>query len=310
MIYDFKYLKLSKSNFNNFLLIKNKFCSPYGWYTENMLNHELNLYKEFSFQEIYLIVKNGQYIGYYEISSPYWASSMDVIDSTIVLPENNENIDIYQNIIDKQVQYAVNNNYSTLRAWDFSGSKFKRKFYESNNFSIGLEEIESILHLEHVSFSSHGDIKIKTLNELKGIDDNYKQKLFTLWSTVTDDVPKDLTGIINTNKLLEKTIFTKWFNDNHTFIAIDDNKWIGLISYMDSEINSEMIITNLSGVLKKYRNKGVCTYLKNHSLAILKKKNFKKIITWNERDNPILSLNKNLGFIQSSKERSFHLKIN
>ena len=310
MANDFLYLKLSKKNFNNFLNIKNKFCSPYGWYTENMLTHELNLYKEFSYQEIYLIIKNNRYIGYYEISVPYWSSGKDVIDSTIVLPENKSNIDIYQNVIDKQIQYAKKNKYATLRAWDFSGSKFKRKFYESNNFSIGLEEIESILHLNRVSFSTNNEIKIKTLNELKAIDNDYKQKLFKLWSTVVDDVPKDLTGIINTNKLLEKTIFTKWFNDNHTFIAIEDNKWIGLISYMDSEINSETIITNLSGVLKKYRNKGVCTYLKNHSLDILKKKKFKKIITWNERDNPILSLNKNLGFIQSSKERSFHLRIN
>ena len=309
MINDFLYLKLSKKNFNNFLNIKNKFCSPYGWYTENMLTHELNLYKEFSYQEIYLIIKNNRYIGYWEISLPYWASDKDVIDSTIVLPENNNIIDIYQNVIDKQIQYAKKNKYTTLRAWDFSGSKFKRKFYESNNFSIGLEEIESILHLDHVSFSSNDEIKIKTLNELKTIDNDYKQKLFSLWSTVTDDVPKDLTGIINTNKLLEKTIFTKWFNDNHTFIAIEDNKWIGLISYMDSEINSDTIITNLSGVLKKYRNKGICTYLKNHSLDILKKKNFKKIITWNEKDNSILSLNKKIGFTQSSKERSYLLKI-
>jgi hypothetical protein len=309
MVNDFLYLKLSKKNFNNFLNIKNKFCSPYGWYTENMLTHELNLYKEFSYQEIYLIIKNNLYIGYYEISLPYWASGKDIIDSTIVLPENNNNIDIYQNVLDKQIQYAKKNKYATLRAWDFSGSKFKRKFYESNNFSIGLEEIESILHLDHVSFSSNEEIKIKTLNELKTTDNDYKQKLFTLWSTVTDDVPKDLTGIINTNRLLEKTIFTKWFNDNHTFIAIEDNKWIGLISYMDSEINSDTIITNLSGVLKKYRNKGICTYLKNYSLDILKKKNFKKIITWNEKDNSILSLNKKLGFAQSSKERSFLLKI-
>ena len=40
---------------------------------------------------------------------------------------------------------------------------------------------------------------------------------------------------------------------------------------MDSEINTDTIITNLSGVLKKYRNKGICTYLKNYSLNILKK---------------------------------------
>ena len=106
---DFLYSKLNKKNFNNFLNIKNKFCSPYGWYTENMLTHELNLYKEFSYQEIYLIIKNNRYIGYCEISLPYWASGKDVIDSTIVLPENNNIIDIYQNVIDKQIRYAKKN---------------------------------------------------------------------------------------------------------------------------------------------------------------------------------------------------------
>lgn len=307
---DIKYLKLNKYNFNNFLSIKNKFCSPFDWYSEKMLFHELNLYKEFSYQEIYLIIKGSEYIGYYEISKPYWASDSDIIDSTIALPENNDNNDIYQNIINKQIQYAKKNKYVTLRAWDFSGTSFKRKIYESNNFSIGIEEIESTLCLDNISYVDTSKIKIITLNELRKVDKDYKRKLFALWSTITDDVPKDLSGIISTNKLLDKTIFTEWFDDNHTFIAVKNNKWIGLVSYMDSEINKEIVITNLSGVLKKYRNKGICTNLKTYSHNVLKNKKFKKILTWNEKDNPILSLNRKLGFTESSKERSFILKIN
>jgi hypothetical protein len=94
----------------------------------------------------------------------------------------------------------------------------------------------------------------------------------------------------------KSSLFAPWFQAEDLYIVRDGSKWVALSSYDRSDVTSETVSTDLSGVVPDYRRRGICTSLKILALDDLKKKGFKKVFTGNEENNPMFQINLMLGF--------------
>ena len=137
----------------------------------------------------------------------------------------------------------------------------------------------------------------------------WEVKLYDLWHGVEVDVPTD---VVEPQKNIEEWRahhLTPWFKAEDFYIALDGNKWVALSTYSRGDIESEVISTELTGVLPEYRRKGICTGLKVFALSDIKKKGFKRIFTGNEENNPMFQINLMLGFKKIGTEIGCKLKL-
>jgi hypothetical protein len=205
-----------------------------------------------------------------------------------------------------------------FRAWLFQGNDFMTDFYTKNGFEISQVEFISIIDLKDFDeskfqdsfkkFNSNG-FEINTLKELQESNEDWESKLYDLWHGVEVDVPTD---VVEPQKNIEEWRahhLTPWFKPEDFYIALDGNKWVALSTYSRGDIESEVISTELTGVLPEYRRKSICTALKVFALSDIKKKGYKRIFTGNEENNPMFQINLMLGFKKIGTEIGCKLKL-
>lgn len=168
-------------------------------------------------------------------------------------------------------------------------------------------------------FAESGDrvresgIRIDSLGTIAAEDPAWKQKLYDLEWEILQDVPFP--------EPLTKKPFDEWhsrvledpnFLIEAQIIAMDGDQYVGMSGLWGSEADPKKLYTGLTGVLRPYRRRGIATVLKVEGIKFAQAKGIKVIDTDNEENNPMLDLNKQLGYTEKpayvSYEKDLKLK--
>jgi GNAT superfamily N-acetyltransferase len=110
--------------------------------------------------------------------------------------------------------------------------------------------------------------------------------------------------------------FEKWkvfleppfLNKKHSLIMMDGVEMIGLLNL--GEVDDGKININYTAIKSTYRRRGLAFILKYKAFAFAKKLGAQYVTTQNHTDNPMLEINKKLGFVQEAVYLSFQKNLN
>jgi GNAT superfamily N-acetyltransferase len=139
-------------------------------------------------------------------------------------------------------------------------------------------------------------VEIRTVAELEADGVDWKREMWELEYELLQDVPTD--------DPVTKQPFERWA-DWHThpsfipeayFIAIKDGRFVGVTSLWQSLAEKDKLHTELTGVVRSLRRKGIATALKVRAVGFARDRGARVIRTDNEENNPMYDLNVRLGF--------------
>ena len=180
------------------------------------------------------------------------------------------------------------------------------RFLEDRGFRNTMKEQESKLDLtayDPLKYQSEIDrvldqgLRIVTLTEFRKEDERADYKCWGLEREVAPDMPwTDPISIPEYDHYQEFVLKSPKFNPDSWFIILDKTMVVGLNNLWKTP-QETIISTGLTGVLRKYRRKGIATALKHTCLIWAKNQDYKFIRTNNADTNEgMLSINLRVGF--------------
>lgn len=152
-------------------------------------------------------------------------------------------------------------------------------------------------------------IDIITLPQLQEQEPQWLEKLYQLGNQLMQDVPlpypaKEVSLNHFRQRFVEnpKTIAEAWM------IAVDKGELVG-DSTLEWGIKPGVLNTGFTGVLRAYRQRGLATALKVRTTEYAKANGYQAIRTGNEENNPMLALNKKLGFKEVAARLAFEKRL-
>ena len=141
------------------------------------------------------------------------------------------------------------------------------------------------------------DVTVCSVADLQKSDDDWLTKLWDLHWAVLQDVPR--SAEINREPLedfKQRVTQSPMYHADTNFVAVRDDDYIGLTGFSINEDNPTLAETHLTGIIRDYRRKGIATALKVRALNTAKAKGVTHVETMNNEINPMLDLNRRLGF--------------
>ncbi|MCA9919073.1 MAG: GNAT family N-acetyltransferase [Anaerolineales bacterium] len=152
-------------------------------------------------------------------------------------------------------------------------------------------------------------ITFATLPALQQQDENWLEKLHELdWQLVQDE------PLPYTPKKMPQAQFKKLFIESPNvlpdgwIIALENGRTIGNSNLEKGPLPGGLS-TGFTGVLRNYRRRGLATALKALSMNWAKQAGHQFIRTGNEENNPMLTLNKKLGFKEVTASLAFEKQL-
>ncbi len=140
-------------------------------------------------------------------------------------------------------------------------------------------------------------IRIISLAELANADEEWQRQVWDLEWAILQDVPHpDPLTRSPFEEWLVRTFDSPSFTADGYFLARNGEAFVGMSSLWKSAADKSKLYTGLTGVLPAYRRQGIATALKVHGLRFAREYGAQSVETDNEENNPMLDLNKQLGF--------------
>ena len=165
------------------------------------------------------------------------------------------------------------------------------------NSRITLSEFDPTKWDDVVQRVRDSGIRIVPLEELKEKDPDWRKKLYELDWLLSLDVPE-----VDEPKKREFEVYCRQTFDKPTFfpeaffVALDGDDYVG-VSMLELDLaDPSKLQTDLTGVIRSHRRRGIATALKVHALSKAKTTDARFVDTDNEENNPMYTLNVKLGF--------------
>lgn len=162
---------------------------------------------------------------------------------------------------------------------------------------LTLAEFDASGFADVVERVKESGVRIVPLTELREKDPAWRKKLYELDWLISLDVPE-----IDEPKKREFDVYCRQTFDKPTFfpdgffVALDGDDYVGVSMLGLNLADPTKLRTNLTGVVRSHRRRGVATALKVHALSKAKTTEAQFVDTDNEENNPMYPLNVKLGF--------------
>ncbi len=139
-------------------------------------------------------------------------------------------------------------------------------------------------------------VEIRTVTEIKADGTDWKREAWELEYELLKDVPTDDPVTKQPFEQWVKWLTHPGFIPEAYFIAIKDDRFVGVTSLWRSLAEKDTLHTELTAVVRGLRRKGMATALKVRAVGFARDCGARIIRTENEENNPMYDLNVRLGF--------------
>ncbi len=181
-----------------------------------------------------------------------------------------------------------------------------QRFLEERGFKLALREPASRLELKEFDPTRFADLSNKVLSDGIRIEpltllqekvSDWEHKLWELRWLVLKDVPGTSPWERQTFEVYKKeSLQNPDFEPAGHFIALHGDRWVGLSNLWPTKAEPQKLWCGLTGVDPDYRRRGIAVALKVRAAEYALQKGYKYIDTDNEENNPMYTINMQLGF--------------
>ena len=165
------------------------------------------------------------------------------------------------------------------------------------NSRLTLAEFDASKFADVVERVKESGVRIVPLAELRETDPEWRKKLYELDWLLSLDVPE-----VDEPRKREFEVYCRQTFDKPTFfpegffVALDGDEYVGVSMLELNLADPTKLQTDLTGVIRNHRRKGIATALKVHALSKAQTTEAEHLDTDNEEKNPMYTLNVKLGF--------------
>jgi len=165
------------------------------------------------------------------------------------------------------------------------------------NSRLTLAEFDASKFADIVERVRESGVRIVPLAQLKEEDPDWRTKLYELDWLLSLDVPE-----VDEPKKREFEVYCRQTFDKPTFfpegffVALDGDEYVGVSMLELNLAEPTKLQTDLTGVVRSHRRRGIATALKVHALTKARSTEAEHLDTDNEENNPMYPLNVKLGF--------------
>lgn len=257
----------------------------------------------------YLAIIDDQPVASAAYIEQYWVTTENQYHVYLAVVPQWERNGIGSALWEQMMTTLAPRNPVALQTWTREDRPQSVRFLEKRGFECKLREPISQLAVDEFDaepwqwawdkIDQHG-IKLYDLHQLAELDSDWKQKVWEMRWPIRQDVPSPDEK--------KRVPFEEWVRDfidnpqmDHAgyIVAVGTKgEFVGHSYIWTSEGDPEKLYTGTTGVLREWRRKGIATALKLRVIDYAKRNGVKIIETDNSEDNPMLTLNIKLGFVQ------------
>lgn len=152
-------------------------------------------------------------------------------------------------------------------------------------------------------------IVIRSVADLRRRHPDVERRVWQLETRLEADIPR--AGAFTPRTFEEHR---RIFDEPNTLedgmlIALDGDRYIGMCELFRSEADPTLLYQGMTGVLPGYRRRGIATALKVAAVRFAHAYGALTIHTDNEENNPMLDLNRQLGFVADSADLTYEKRL-
>ncbi len=161
---------------------------------------------------------------------------------------------------------------------------------------IGLLDLRAYDPDQHAE-QEQSSLQLQTLESLSGLPD-WRERLYAMRLKIDPDLVPDEPFVPQSfDMFVSRRLDSPLFNGGDWLIAIDGEQWVGLTGIASSAADKSLAQVCFTGVQRQWRKCGLARALKLRMLRVLKERGLRAVVTENNSDNPLLTLNTRLGFV-------------
>jgi len=287
-------------------------------------SHDEKRNPDYLFQRL-LLEEDGQFVGHAVYGENAWSYQPGkyFIDISVLPVHQNKGYGaaLYDHIFDALSKRSPSPKLLTTESREDKPAAIKflnergfRQVMREPSSSIDVTAFEPgdfALILERVSKEG---ISLHSMTELKAMDSNWRRIWYDLEGVINFDHPNADDG----DRIPFET-FAGFLDGPHVstdayFIAMDEkgrgaDRFVGISGLSRNWADPSIFSTEMTGVIRSHRRKGIATALKVKALTFVKSQGGRVIYTGNEENNPMFTLNQKLGFKPGPAWLSFHKEL-
>jgi len=270
----------------------------------------------------FVVESNGQMITEGAYMEPFWTNvEGKYVYGYSSLPAYEEQIDLHQLVYDYVLNQLADRNPTVLGTDSREDRIIRVQWLKSQGFVPVMRFPISELDITNFDFSRFNGaqervvaagVKIITLAQVQEQDPNWMEKLYEMLWEIEQDVPSPDPHV---KEPFDE--FVKWFENPNLWpegwqMAIDPalgddpvGAYVGVSMLAKNPAMPQRINTWLTGVVRSHRRKGIALAMKLRAIEFAIQQGGTAIRTDNEENNPMLGINKQLGFVEIPAEVAF-----
>ncbi len=214
-------------------------------------------------------------------------------------------------------EHVADRNPTAFESFTISDQNRAMRFLADRGFEVATREYSSILDLnqfdpaplaENVARARAGGIDFLNFHQIaERFPDDWQRRLYELLREVDEDIPWHADSKFYPFEIFLRRLENSLSRIPETYIiAVDGDQMVGQSGIYKTDASQELLFTGVTGVLRTHRRRGLALAMKTIALTYAKENlpapdgRARKILTENEENNPMFTINERLGFVRAA----------
>ncbi len=272
------------------------------------------------FPHLFVATMDARVVGCGQVYKPTWVGIQDCMTYDFMLYPNLEDLTVGEQAIHSLVETYVLNRMEGLEVGVLSlkvrdDRPTRVDWLEANGYVCLQSELNSALDVQGFDFApwagriqaaEEAGIVFHNLPSLMQDDPKWRSKLHRAWMDVDADVPRPYGPPSMTEAEFDNMLRKSGASPDTWMVAVDHTEanaaggfgpYAAFTAANRMPGNPTVWDIRLTGVRRAWRRRGLATALKLKSIEQAHREGATKIVTGNEASNPMLAINRGLGFV-------------